>query len=227
MAEIPTQVETGNRLIQYLALLDAGSMVTIDIRTPAGQRGKFKTTFIGHLPKQYVLIQLPESSKLGKFSQHFVQGAAITVRGLIEGHEGALLAFAGTIKQTLQLPSRLMVLDFPRSVTLQNLRSAVRIETQIAAKMRIDNAYSHITVTNLSSGGGQLTTFNSNKLGLTENKTIEIVIENDDGISNTQLKAVVCNLKQQDDGLSFGVKFNDESIALVANLLLQVMMPDK
>jgi c-di-GMP-binding flagellar brake protein YcgR len=226
MAEIPTQVETGKRLSQHLALLHAGSTVTIDLRTPAGQRGKFRTTFVGYLPKQYVLVQLPESSKLGKFSQHFVQGATVTIRGLIEGHEGAVVAFASTIRQTLQLPSRLMVLEFPHSVTLQNLRSSVRIDTKIAAKVRVDNAYSQTTVTNLSAGGGHLTIFSGNKLMLTENKTIEIVIENDDGITNTRLKAVICNVKQQDDGLSFGVKFNDDSTSLVANLLLQVMAPD-
>ena len=223
MAEIPTKIETSKRLSQNLALLHAGSSVTIDLRTPAGQRHKFKTIFIGYLPKQYVLIQLPEPSKLGKFSQHFVQGTGLTVRGLIEGHEGAAVAFASTIRQILQLPSRLMVLEFPHSVTLQNLRSSVRIGTEIAAKIRIDNDYSHSTVTNLSAGGGHLTMFSGNKLVLTENKAIEIVIENDDGISNTRLKAVICNVKKQDDSLSFGVKFNDDSTPLVANLLLQII----
>ena len=129
MAEKPSRVETSSRLRRNLALLNAGTPVTIDIATPAGQKAKFRTTFIGYLPKQYVLIQFPEASKLGKFSHYITQGAGITVRGLIEGHEGAVVAFISTVKQTLQIPSRIMVLDFPHTVTLQNLRSSVRIDT--------------------------------------------------------------------------------------------------
>jgi hypothetical protein len=226
MTEKPTQVNTGKRLNRNLALLHAGSTVTIDINTPAGQRGKFRTIFIGYLPKQYVLIQFPELTKLGKFSQYLNQGAAITVRGLIEGHEGAVVAFVSTVKQTLQLPSRIMVLDFPASVTLQHLRSSVRIDTDIVAKVKIDNAYWQTSIINLSMTGGQLSIINGDKLALTENKVIEIIIEGSEGTSNIKLEALICNLKSQHDGLSFGVQFKDESSSDVADLLLQAMSID-
>ena len=223
MAEKATQVETAKRLNRNLALLHAGSTVTIDIATPAGQRGKFRTTFIGYLPKHYVLIQFPDLTKLGKFSQYLNQGASVTVRGLIEGHEGAVVAFVSQVKQTLQLPSRIMVLDFPRSVTLQHLRSSIRIDTDIGAKVKIDDAYWQTTIMDLSITGGQLSILNGDKLALAENKTVEIIIENDDAIENVKLQATICNLKQQHDGLSFGVKFNDKSVSQVSELLLQAM----
>ena len=82
MPNKPSDIETSTRLDRNLALLHAGSTVNIDISTPAGQRAKFRTIFIGYLPKKYVLIQFPEANKLGKFSQHLVQGTAVTVRGL-------------------------------------------------------------------------------------------------------------------------------------------------
>jgi|GEM_PF-604360 len=217
--QMPRQVDTGARLSQNLALLHAGSTISIEVTTPAGQRAKFRTTFIGYLPKQYLLVQFPESSKLGKFSQHIKQGAAITVRGLIEGHEGAVLAFISSVKQTLQIPSRIMVLDFPHTVTLQHLRSSVRIETMINAKVKIDQAYWQTTITNLSIDGGQLSIDNGDKLVLTENKVIEIVVENSEGSGNIKLSAVICNLKKQVNGLAFGVKFNEESKSQVIDLL--------
>ncbi|GAA0810661.1 flagellar brake protein [Colwellia sp. D2M02] len=223
MAEAATQIDTAKRLSQNLALLHAGSTVTIDITTPAGQKGKFRTTFIGYLPKQYILIQFPELTKLGRFSQYLNQGAGITVRGLIEGHEGVVVAFVSTIKQTLQMPSRIMVLDFPRSVMVQNLRSSVRIDTQITAKVKIDQAYWQTTILNLSVAGGQLSIVNGDKLMLTENKAIEIIIEGEDGVSNIKLQAIICNVKQQVEGLSFGVKFAEESASQVSDLLLQVI----
>lgn len=223
MAEKPTNIETATRLDRNLALLYAGSLVTIDISTPAGQRGKFRTTFIGYLPKKYVLIQFPESSKLGKFSQHIVQGASITVRGLIEGHEGVVVAFVSTIKQTLQMPSRLMVLDFPRTVGLQNLRSSIRIETDIEAKVKIDENYWQTTIVNLSINGCQLDIVNGEKLVLSDKKTIEIVIEDKKGGNNFKLNGAVCNLKQQSDGVSFGVMFDEASHEQVSQLLVNTI----
>jgi len=223
MAEKPTNIDTATRLDRNLALLHAGSLVTIDVATPAGQRGKFRTTFIGYLPKKYVLIQFPEASKLGKFSQHLVQGASITVRGLIEGHEGAVVAFVSSIKQTLQMPSRLMVLDFPRTVGLQNLRSSIRIETDIDAKVKIDQNYWQTIITNLSISGCQLNIVNGEKLVLSEKKAIEIVVEDKQGGNNFKLNGAACNLKQQSDGLSFGVMFDAQSNEQVRQLLLTII----
>jgi len=223
MAEQPTNIDTSARLDRNLALLHAGSLVTIDIVTPAGQRSKFRTTFIGYLPKKYVLIQFPDSNKLGAFSQHIKQGTAITVRGLIEGHEGAVVAFVSTIKQTIQMPSRIMVIDFPRTVGLQNLRSAIRIETDINAKVKIDQNYWQTTIANLSINGCQLSIINGEKLVLSEKKAIEIVIDDKQGGNNFKLMAAVCNLKQQTDGLSFGVKFDATSNKQVSQLLFNII----
>ena len=223
MAEKPTNIDTVTRLDRNLALLQAGSIITIDISTPAGQRAKFRTTFIGYLPKKYVLIQFPDAKKLGKFSQHIVQGASITVRGLLEGHEGAVVAFVSSIKQTLQMPSRIMVLDFPKTVGLQNLRSSVRIETDIDAKVKIDQNYWQTTITNLSINGCQLNIMNGEKLVLSEKKLLEIVIEDAQGGNNFKLNGEVCNLKQQKDGVTFGVKFDTNSDEQVRQLLLNTI----
>ncbi len=224
--QIPLQVDTGARLSQNLALLHAGSTVSIEVSTPAGQRAKFRTIFIGYLPKQYLLVQFPENSKLGSFSQFIKQGAAITIRGLIEGHEGAILAFVTVVKQTLQIPSRIMVLDFPHTVTLHQLRSSIRIDTQINAKVKIDKKYWQTTITNLSISGGQLNIVNGDKLVLAENKTIEIVVENNEGTGNIKLNAVICNLKKQINGLAFGVQFSDDSKSQVIDLLHQVIIDE-
>jgi len=223
MANPPSNVDTTTRLDRNLILLHAGSLVTIDVVTPAGQRGKFRTTFIGYLPKKYVLIQFPEANKLGQFSQHIKQGMSITVRGLIEGHEGAVVAFATSIKQTILMPSRIIVLEFPRTVGLQNLRSAIRIETDINAKVQIDQNYWQTTIINLSINGCQLNIINGEKLVLSEKKAIEIIIEDEQGGNNLKLTGAVCNLKQQFDGLSFGVKFNKKSYTQVSQLLFNII----
>lgn len=219
MAEQAAKMHVANQLNKNLALLQCGATVTIDISTPAGQKGKFRTIFIGYLPKKYVLVQFPDSNKLGNFAQYVTQGTGVTVRGLIEGHEGAVVAFISTIKQTLQIPSRILVLEFPQNVGLQNLRSSVRIDTQIQAKVKINNEYWKATIANMSINGCQLDIVNGEKLVLAEDKSIEIVVEDFQASGNVKLSATICNLKQQVEGVFFGVKFDEDSKQQVSELL--------
>ena len=206
-----------------ISLLKAGSPIVIDISTPAGQKKRFSTYFIGYLPKKYVLIEFPEASKLGGFAQFIGQGAGITVRGLIEGQDGAAVAFITSIKQTLQIPSRIMVLEMPSTVTVQKLRSSVRIDTQIIAKVKIDDVFWQTTMTNISVNGGQLDIVNGEKLVLAEEKSIDIVVERASGESSIKLNATICNVKQQVDGVSFGVRFNKVSKEEVIKLLYEAL----
>jgi len=223
MASSSEQVDVYGRLNKNLALLQAGSVITLDITTPAGQKKKLRTTFIGYLPKQYVLIQFPEPSKLGSFAQYVKQGTSVTIRGLIEGHEGAVVAFISQIKQTLQLPSRILVIDFPKSVSLQSLRSAMRIDTKISAKIKVDDEYWVATITDLSVNGCHLDINNGESLVLADKKSVLIVIEDFQGMHNIKLDAEICNIKQQVQGVSFGVKFKPEGKKQVTDLLYQAV----
>ncbi|AAZ27537.1 PilZ domain-containing protein [Colwellia psychrerythraea] len=224
MAEPEILIDPTKPSARNLSYLKAGAPIIIDISTPAGQKRKFNTYFIGYLPKKYVLIEFPDSSKLGAFSQYIGQGTVITVRGLIEGRDGAAVAFISTIRQTLQIPSRIMVLDIPNTVTLQQLRSSVRIDTQIVAKVKIDDVYWQTTMTNLSVNGGQLDIINGEKLVLAEDKVIEVLVETSEGEDNIKLDATVCNFKKQVDGVSFGVKFNQVNKQQVIELLYQALV---
>lgn len=223
MAEQAILIDPTKPSARNLAFLKAGAPITIDISTPAGQKRKFNTFYIGYLPKRYVLIEFPDASRLGNFSQYITQGTVITVRGLIEGRDGAAVAFISTVKQTLQIPSRIMVLDIPNTVTLQKLRASIRIDTQIPAKVKIDDIFWQTTMKNISVSGGQLDIINGEKLVLAEDKIVEISVERSEGQSSIKLNATVCNIKQQVDGVSFGVKFNQVSKEQVIELLYEAL----
>ena len=208
MSDNSVKMEIMGRLNRNLALLQPGATVTLDMSTPAGQRGKFRSSFIGYMPKNYVLVQYPDSSKLGNFSQYITQGMGVTVRGLIEGHEGAVVAFVSNIKQTIQIPSRIIVLEFPREVSLQNLRSSVRIETYIKAKVKVKEEYWDSVISDISVSGCQLMINNGEKLTLSDDKPVEITIEDFQELKNLKLEAEICNSKVQSDGILLGVKFD-------------------
>jgi hypothetical protein len=224
MPDNPIEVPVVGRLSRNLALLNPGAIITLDMTTPSGQRGKFRSVFIGYMPKKYVLVQYPDSSKLGSFAQYVTQGIGVTVRGLIEGHEGAVVAFISNIRQTIQIPSRIIVLDFPREVRLQNLRSSMRIETYIKAKVKVKDDYWASVISDISVSGCQIMIINGEKLILTDDKPVEIIIEDFEGLKNLKLNAEICNTKIQVDGVMLGLKFDDSSKVEVTKLLQQAVI---
>jgi len=227
MSASPVKVDTTSHINQNLMLLQAGSNITIDIATPAGQKGKFRTCFIGYLPKKYILIQYPEASKLGNFSKYITQGTTITVRGLIEGHEGAVVAFVSTVKQTLQIPSRVIVLEFPKSVSLQSLRSSMRIDTNIAAKVKVKKEYWKALMTNISINGCQLIVNNGESLVFIKDEKIDVIIEDFQGLKNINLIANVRSTKSQTGGIALGVEFCETSKKCITELIQHaVIMED-
>ncbi|AWB58752.1 PilZ domain-containing protein [Colwellia sp. Arc7-D] len=224
MPDTSARIETVARLNNNLALLHPGAVVTLDMSTPAGQRGKFRSTFIGYLQKHYVLVQYPDSSKMGTFAQYIAPGMGVTVRGLIEGHEGAVVAFISNLKQSIQIPSRILVLEFPREVSLQNLRSSMRIETYIKAKTKIKDEYWGSIISDISVSGCKLMITNGEKLTLTDDKPVEIIIEDFQSLKNLKLEAEICNSKIQAGGVLLGVKFSDSSKSEVTKLLQEAVI---
>ncbi len=219
MATNPQKITIANRLDRNLGLLQSGSVITLDIATPAGQKAKFRSTFIGYLPKQYVLVQYPDPTKLGNFSQFIAQGMGVTVRGLIEGHEGAVVAFVSKVKQTLQIPSRIIVLEFPRSVSLQSLRSAMRIDTDIVAKIKMAKEYWQANIIDISVNGCQVLVNNGEALVMEKNKLVELVVEDFQELSNLKFSAQVCSMKSQANGVCIGLQFEEKSKPSVIKLL--------
>jgi hypothetical protein len=223
MSSAPIKIETLARINNNFGLMQAGSIVSVDVKTPAGQKGKFRSTFVGFLAKQYVLIQIPDSSKLGNFGQFITQGAGVTIRGLIEGNEGAVAAFVSSIKQTIQLPSKLMVLEFPNSISVQSLRKTIRIDTDILSKVRIEKNYWQGMITDLSKNGCQLRVDNGEEISLTKDKSIDLVIETFPELGQLKFSGQICSQKQITNGISLGIKFNDNSKDSVVKLLYHVV----
>jgi len=117
------------------------------------------------------------------------------------------------------MPSRMIVLEFPKKVTLQSLRSSLRIDVNIPVKLKIDNEYWKGIISNISVHGCQITISDGESLTLTSDKNINIIVEDFLGMQNISLSADVCNTKSLVAGVSLGVKFLDESKENVTKLV--------
>lgn len=220
------QIETSERLNRNLSLLQPGSAITMDITTPAGKKGKFRSVFVGYVPKNYILIQFPDVTKLGSFGQYIKQGLAVTIRGLIESNEGAVVAFVTSVRQTLQIPSKLIVLEFPHKVTLQKLRSNTRIDTNIEAKIGVGGKYFNALINDLSISGSQIIVHNVETLMMANDKPIDVVIENYHAGDNLKLNGTIRNVKKQMNDVSLGVHFADDMKDKVLKLIEHSLISD-
>jgi c-di-GMP-binding flagellar brake protein YcgR len=212
-------VDATDRLDRNLSLLQSGSIVTIDLVTPAGQRAKFRTYFIGYLPKKYVMIQCPSQERLGRFSVHIKQGLHVTVRGLVEGQRGAAVAFTSTIKQTIKIPSHILVLAFPKQVILQTLRKSLRVDTEIRAIATFKKERWRAEIQDLSVQGCQLFIENGEKLKLLANNPVDILVEEFESVYDVKLTGIVCNSKITSKGILLGIKLDESCKEGVIKLL--------
>jgi hypothetical protein len=68
------------------------------------------------------------------------------------------------VKQSIQIPSRILVLAFPRVVILQKLRASMHIETHIKAKTKINDEYWSSVISDIFVSGCKLMINNGEKL---------------------------------------------------------------
>ncbi|GIU52109.1 MULTISPECIES: PilZ domain-containing protein [Shewanella] len=223
---MPTkQVDTKQGLSKEFKFLLAGTPVNIDIVSPAGQKGRFRTIFIGYLPEQFLLIQFPESNKLGNFGQYFVQGSEVIVRGLIEGHEASVIAFSSIIRQTLSTPTRMMALNFPSKIIIHNLRSTKRVLTELTASIKVKEDSWHAKLTDVSLTGCHIEACKEEQDALVEGETITISIEVDE--NQISLKARICNAKASEEGLKLGCQFISDQDELVEKIVRMALLAEK
>jgi c-di-GMP-binding flagellar brake protein YcgR len=217
------QTDIDSEVELNLRLLPAGSTVVLEVSTPTGQKKKVHSTFIGYLPKQYILIQYPDPKKLGHFSDFLNPGATVTIRGLHEGLKFAIVAFTGHVKQTLLQPSKTIVLEIPKEIRVLYLRSGIRLQTQIEANVEFDDTSYPAQITNLSPTGCQLILSSKKPPTLANEVEVEITVEKHKDQESFAVKACVCNSKEVQGGLSVGVRFIEDNLPEVEALLYQAL----
>lgn len=217
---------TPEQVSSQLSLLRPGAVVTIEISTPAGQKVKARSHYVGFLPKQYVLIQMPDTSKLGNAGQYIKQDAACTVRGLVEGEQGAVIAFICSIERTLQLPSKLIVLSFPQSIALQPLRKNTRISTTLTGAIVTNGESWKGTIKDLSVSGCLVSIANATELLLTENQDVELIVKDSTIDANTKFTGAVSNIKQRGGEASIGIRFTGDNKEPVVELIEKILLSE-
>ena len=209
---------------KLLSKLPSGSMVIVEVITPAGQKVKFKSCFIGFMPDKFVLIQTPDLNKNRKLASVLLDSSKCTLRGLSEGQEGAVVAFNSVIKSSVRVPGPMMVLQIPETVAIQPLRKVNRIDTSIEVDIQIDKYHWQGTIDNISSHGCLLRFNKTQNIDIEQTNQVELTITDSQYNDVDDLNATICNIKNLKTSVSIGVEFCKQSKRSATRLLNQVLL---
>ncbi|MGR5149681.1 PilZ domain-containing protein [Photobacterium alginatilyticum] len=137
---------------QGIAMVRHGSEVTISIKTPLGRLYRIETVFIGSNSSDEIFFELPEVSK-SVIDEYFDQGFWLTVKAISEKGEGAIVNFKTQIMYTILKPTRLLVLELPRTMGLLQLRSEPRYDVKLQGKIALAQRELLVDFKDLSKNG--------------------------------------------------------------------------
>lgn len=208
-----------------LAKLVPSSTLVLELTTPAGQSAKFKSHYIGYVPEQFILLQHPDpANKAGKFTSYLQKCTHITIRGVIEGHEGLIIAFQTQVKSIVTAPTRMLVLAVPVKMAVQYLRKVTRFDTDISVETKIKNQPVSGIMENLSPLGCLLNLQGvPESLSLKEGTEILIKVDDQRFAKPTKATGEICNVKKHHLGHHLGIKFGDRSRDAVLTLINQTL----
>ncbi|MCW8330896.1 flagellar brake protein [Photobacterium sp. SDRW27] len=135
-----------------IAMINHGSEVMISVKTPLGRLYRIETTFIGTNGKDEIFLELPSISQ-SEFDDYFYDGFWLTVKAISEKGEGAVVNFRTQISQIVHKPIKLLILDVPLKMSLQQLRSEPRYEVKLQGSIALPNRELLVDFKDLSANG--------------------------------------------------------------------------
>jgi len=215
---------TDEEVTNSLSTLISGSSIIVELSILSTKKIKFKSFFVGFLPNKFILIQLPNLGNDSEYSTYIKQGVSCTIRSLVEGKEGSVIAFITSIEQIIKIPTKMLVLNIPKQVALQNLRKRTRIETQLNFETVInENTIKGIFV-NISVGGCLLKIKRDLKLNKVVGDKFRFSIPDKSFESFTSIEGKVSNIRTRSNFHEVGVEFEEGTSELIKNLFIKILM---
>ncbi|RJG42309.1 PilZ domain-containing protein [Motilimonas pumila] len=210
--------------LQYLQSLTPGMMLHVEAVTPAGIHDKMKLPLIGMLANEYLLLEYPEAAKWGDKFEVLKEGYDVVVRVLIEGEEGAVMAFKSTIMPTVSRPSKMLVLAYPQQVQKQPLRAEPRLPTRLPARVQCGDNVLQAQLLDLSASGCRVQLADPIKQAEFKGQKISILLESAQQNPLPKLLGVACNQKQENGRWSLGVKLDAKAAPKIEKLFQQMLV---
>ena len=169
------------------------------------QENKYKSFFRGFIPSRWIFMDMPQ--KRGRLVS-FAKQTPLLARYI---HQGTMFGFRSKVNSEYLAPSKILVIEFPRSVEERNLRRSERIKTFIPLKIRLPNStsLSESAMLDLSREGALLSIEEGEPPEIGEKVYISLRLP--DGSYVSELGCVVRNAREPADLRLVGVEFDHEN----------------
>lgn len=108
----------------------------------------FKSSLVGIEPEQFLILKVPR--RVDSFIKTMTQCEKMVVKTL---YKGTIYAFRSSLISMIEVPSRLLFIEYPNSIELHELRSHKRFKCNIAAQAKVNEQERCSVIENISKGG--------------------------------------------------------------------------
>ncbi|WP_423185311.1 PilZ domain-containing protein [Alishewanella sp. d11] len=217
--EVPT-VSGNNK--DWLNHIKIGQRFDLEFLSQRKYRGFCE--LLGYKAGKYVFFRLEDDAIPEAF---LVAGLPLVCRFLVEDALGECFAFRSELMHFMRFPDKVIMIAFPQTVQRRALRNEKRASTFIPAKLQLhfEKATQAVLVPgqiiDLSKNGCRFlfnTQYKPEQIRLAE---VVIQLANPDTAADMLLSGIIRNARLDEFGLTAGIQFNAEQIALVKALALQ------
>jgi len=184
--------------------ISIGSSMQIEMEN---LKSRLKTEFVGMIHNSIIIIKMPTIKTTATISKVFSSGTKAIVRFV---YKGIAYGFTTRLNTAITKPSKLLFLDYPKSVESYRLRNHERVLCLLPAKIQMSSIVTG-HVTDLSKTGCQLSADNKafyNKEELPSKNTVFKISLQLPGFENTiTIHCKVKNISPSKDHVKMGLRF--------------------
>ncbi len=130
--------------------IESGTQLQIEIE---GVAYRFKSVLIGMEPDEYLIIKtpmVPSDAPFGSIKHKLFRGSQIVVRYL---YKGIVFGFQSKLIEAIYTPIKLLFVEYPKIIEHHDLRSQVRVDCLLPAKIKIKDEEKHGVILDISKKG--------------------------------------------------------------------------
>jgi c-di-GMP-binding flagellar brake protein YcgR len=199
-----------------------GKLIDLQFNMPVLVRLKF--TLVGYDIGNYIVLKLPTTVNASEYRDVLTSGNIAIVRYIVEGDKGECVAFSTTIKSIIQVPEKLIFLEYPTQVENRQLRNKQRLKTHIPAqisqrKTDVTTATISGAIVDISLEGCQFVFKPTSSEKQVKKVKIIMAINSANNGQPIVINAIVRNSRYQRGKIFVGVQFEPKDKQLIQNLL--------
>jgi len=172
-----------------------------------GFRERFKTSLVGIVRDEYLILETPEPTLSLEKQRQFTQGSEVVVRCI---SKGTVWGFKSTLERVISTPTRLLVIGAPRTAENHSLRAHQRIECLLPGQLLNGKEECSGMVLDISEEGCLIAVQGSgHEAGFEPNSEVRVKLQLPGLKGEQTIQGFLRHISADQTKRHFGIQFND------------------